>query len=123
VLDHSQTLDERAEPLSIDAFTYDAFMSYSHAEDGKLTPAMQSALQQFVKPWYRLRAMRVLRAQTSLSERQPGASSGAEAGRSAKRSARGAPQALLAERIESLVSQEHANWASIQQESKLTHLC
>jgi hypothetical protein len=28
------------------------------------------------------------------------------------------PHALLAERIESLVSQEHAKWASVQQESK-----
>src|SRR5215813_5145791 len=47
--------------------TYKAFISYSNAADGKLAPALQSALQQFAKPWYRLRAMRVFRDQTSLS--------------------------------------------------------
>jgi WD40 repeat protein len=47
--------------------TYAAFLSYSHAADGKLCPAIQSALHQFAKPWYRLRAIRVFRDQTSLS--------------------------------------------------------
>jgi WD40 repeat protein len=47
--------------------TYRAFMSYSHAVDGKLAPALQTALQQFAKPWYRLRAIRIFRDNTSLS--------------------------------------------------------
>src|SRR5438105_15608545 len=47
--------------------TYKAFISYSHAADGKLAPALQSALHRFAKPWYRLRAMRVFRDKTTLS--------------------------------------------------------
>lgn len=48
-------------------FRYKAFISYSHAADGKLAPALQSALHRFAKPWYRLRAMRVFRDKTSLA--------------------------------------------------------
>jgi len=47
--------------------TYDAFVSYSHAADGRLAPALQSALQQFAKPWYRLRALRLFRDKTTLA--------------------------------------------------------
>lgn len=46
---------------------YNAFISYSHAADGKLAPAVQSGLHRFAKPWYRLRALRVFRDKTSLS--------------------------------------------------------
>jgi hypothetical protein len=46
---------------------YDAFISYSHAADGKLAPELQLALHRFAKPWYRLRALRVFRDKTSLS--------------------------------------------------------
>lgn len=46
---------------------YKAFISYSHAADGKLAPALQSALHRFAKPWYQLRAIRVFRDKTSLS--------------------------------------------------------
>ena len=46
---------------------YAAFISYSHAADGKLAPRLQSALHNFAKPWYRLRALRVFRDQTSLA--------------------------------------------------------
>jgi hypothetical protein len=46
---------------------YDAFISYSHAADGKLAPALQAALQRFAKPWYRRRALRIFRDQTSLA--------------------------------------------------------
>ena len=38
------------------AVRYDAFISYSHAADGKLAPNLQDALQRFAKPWYRRRA-------------------------------------------------------------------
>lgn len=47
--------------------TYAAFMSYNRAVDGKLAPALQSALHGFAKPWYRLRALRVFRDDASLS--------------------------------------------------------
>jgi WD40 repeat protein len=35
--------------------------------DGKLAPALESALQKFAKPWYRMRALRVFRDDASLS--------------------------------------------------------
>jgi WD40 repeat protein len=47
--------------------SYKAFISYSHAADGKLAPALQTSLQRFAKPWYRLRAIRVFRDKTTLS--------------------------------------------------------
>jgi WD40 repeat protein len=46
---------------------YKAFISYSHGADGKLAPAIQSALHRIGKPWYRLRSMRVFRDQTNLT--------------------------------------------------------
>ena len=46
---------------------YDAFISYSHAADGRLAPALQSGLQRLAKPWYRLRALRVFRDESALS--------------------------------------------------------
>lgn len=47
--------------------SYHAFISYSHAADGKLAPYLQRALQKFAKPWYRRQALRIFRDQTSLS--------------------------------------------------------
>jgi hypothetical protein len=46
---------------------YAAFISYSRAVDGRLAPALQSALQRFAKPWYRLRALRIFRDDANLS--------------------------------------------------------
>jgi WD40 repeat protein len=46
---------------------YDVFISYSHAADGRLGPAIQRGLRGFAKPWYRLNALRVFRDQTSLA--------------------------------------------------------
>lgn len=46
---------------------YDAFVSYSHAVDGKLAPRLQSALRRFASPWYRRSALRVFRDETDLS--------------------------------------------------------
>lgn len=43
------------------------FLSYSHALDGKLAPALQAGLERFAKPWYRPRALRVFRDSASLS--------------------------------------------------------
>jgi hypothetical protein len=50
-----------------DGRIYDAFISYSHAVDGRLAPSLQSALQRFTRPWNRLRALRVFRDQTDLA--------------------------------------------------------
>jgi hypothetical protein len=44
-----------------------AFISYSHACDGTLAPAVQAALQRLGKPWYRRSAMRVFRDTTVLA--------------------------------------------------------
>src|SRR5262245_4897651 len=46
---------------------YDAFVSYSHAKDKPIAAALQSAVQRLGKPWYRRRALRVFRDDTSLS--------------------------------------------------------
>jgi WD40 repeat protein len=46
---------------------YDGFISYSHAVDGKLAPALQRALHALGKPWYRTRALHIFRDETSLA--------------------------------------------------------
>src|SRR5262245_34418986 len=46
---------------------YAAFLVYSRAVDGRLAPALGDALQQFAKPWYRPRALRVFRDSASLA--------------------------------------------------------
>ncbi len=46
---------------------YDAFISYSHAEDRPVAAALQSIIQKLGKPWYRRRSLRVFRDDTSLS--------------------------------------------------------
>jgi hypothetical protein len=46
---------------------YRGFISYSHAADDRLAPALQSGLHRFAKPWYSLRAMRVFRDKTGLA--------------------------------------------------------
>ena len=46
---------------------YDAFISYSHAADGALAPALQAGLHRLGRRFFQLRALRVFRDQTSLS--------------------------------------------------------
>ncbi|TMJ02919.1 MAG: TIR domain-containing protein [Alphaproteobacteria bacterium] len=46
---------------------YDAFVSYSHAKDKPVAAALQSVIQKLGKPWYRRRALRLFRDDTSLS--------------------------------------------------------
>lgn len=46
---------------------YDAFISYSHAKDKPVAAVLQSVVQTLGKPWYRRRALRVFRDDTSLS--------------------------------------------------------
>jgi tetratricopeptide (TPR) repeat protein len=46
---------------------YDAFISYSHAKDKPIAAALQSVIQTLGKPWYKRRALRIFRDDTSLS--------------------------------------------------------
>ena len=47
--------------------SYDAFISYSHAKDKPIAAALQTAVQRLGKAWYRRRALRVFRDDTSLT--------------------------------------------------------
>ena len=47
--------------------TYDAFLSYSHAADSRLAPALQRGLQRLTRAWYERQALRIFRDQTSLA--------------------------------------------------------
>src|SRR5208337_360501 len=49
------------------AVMFDAFISYSHAADGKLAAAVQHGLHRFAKPLFKLRAIRVFRDQSTLA--------------------------------------------------------
>ena len=55
------------ETRSVTRLAYAAFISYSHAVDGKLAPAIHMALQRFAKPWYRRRTIRIFRDEASLA--------------------------------------------------------
>ena len=46
---------------------YDGFVSYSHASDDLLAPRLQAGLQRFAKPWWKRRALRMFRDESSLS--------------------------------------------------------
>src|SRR6516165_3271636 len=43
------------------ADSYDAFLSYSWKSDGQIAPVIQSVIQRFLCPWYKLRAKNVFR--------------------------------------------------------------
>ncbi|MDJ0768306.1 MAG: TIR domain-containing protein [Ilumatobacter sp.] len=58
--------DVRGLPASRRA-RYDAFLSYSHAADGRLAPALQRGLRRLAKPWNRRTALTVFRDETGLS--------------------------------------------------------
>ena len=46
---------------------YDAFISYSHAADGRLAPELQRGLTRLAKPWYRRHALNIFRDDTGLA--------------------------------------------------------
>lgn len=46
---------------------HDVFISYSHAAEGRLAPALQSGLEQLLRRWYQLRSFVIFRDQTNLS--------------------------------------------------------
>jgi hypothetical protein len=54
------TVEQTAPAITV---IFDAFVSYSHAADDLLAPR----LQRFAKPWWRRRALRVFRDESSLS--------------------------------------------------------
>ena len=56
--------EERGAPGSL---VYDGFISYSHAADDLLAPRLQAGLQRFAKPWWKRRALRIFRDESSLS--------------------------------------------------------
>src|SRR5215471_11118765 len=45
---------------------FDAFLSYSWTADGRVAPMIQSVLQRFLCPWYKLRAKTIFRDLSSL---------------------------------------------------------
>lgn len=53
--------------LNLGPLIYDGFISYSHSGDKAVATALQSAVQRLGKPWYRRRALRIFRDDTSLS--------------------------------------------------------
>jgi WD40 repeat protein len=60
-------MDTAERTTAVEAATYDGFISYSHAADGLLAPRVQAALQRFAKPWWKRRAIRLFRDESSLS--------------------------------------------------------
>ncbi|BEL07895.1 hypothetical protein Q0Z83_060860 [Actinoplanes sichuanensis] len=46
---------------------FNGFISYSHAADGKLAPAVQRGLHRLARPWHRRQALWIFRDQTGLS--------------------------------------------------------
>src|SRR3712207_2154802 len=47
--------------------SFNGFISYSHAADGRLAPAVQRGLHHLARPWHRRRALWIFRDQTGLS--------------------------------------------------------
>ena len=50
-----------------EGLVYDGFISYSHAADDLLAPRLQAGLQRFAKPWWKRRALRIFRDESSLA--------------------------------------------------------
>ena len=54
-------------PSPPEGHLFHGFISYSHAADGRLAPALQKGLQRFAKSWYQARALRIFRDDASMS--------------------------------------------------------
>ena len=46
---------------------YNAFISYSHRQDSKLAPCLETALEKFAKPTFKRRALEIFRDSNDLS--------------------------------------------------------
>jgi WD40 repeat protein len=55
------------EQTTASKYDYKAFISYSHAADGKLAPAVQMALRRFGKAWYSPSSIQIFRDETGLA--------------------------------------------------------
>ncbi|MDQ5852728.1 MAG: TIR domain-containing protein, partial [Chloroflexota bacterium] len=66
VTESDRLLESPIQPLARSA-KYDGFISYSHAADGQLAPAVQAGLQRLAKPWNRRRALWIFRDDTGLT--------------------------------------------------------
>jgi hypothetical protein len=66
---HNVPVDREGLPVQggQDRFRYDAFISYSHAADGSLAPALRNGLHRLSKPFFKLRALNVFRDTTNLA--------------------------------------------------------
>jgi hypothetical protein len=64
---HCYQSSDRIASAVFDRGSYDAFISYSHAKDKSIAAALQSGVQRLGKAWYRRRALRLFRDDTSLS--------------------------------------------------------
>src|SRR5262245_7258579 len=63
----SVAIDGMNKSIAETKYRYEAFISYSHAADGELAPAIQKALTRFGRPWYSRPSASVFRDQTGLS--------------------------------------------------------
>ncbi|GAB2966458.1 TIR domain-containing protein [Saccharothrix stipae] len=63
----TETAGRGRSPGDADDSDYDAFLSYSHAADTRLAPAVQRGLHRLTRKWYQLRALRVFRDRTNLA--------------------------------------------------------
>ena len=63
-VDTATARDERAPQGGL---VYDGFISYSYAADDLLAPGLQAGLQRFAKPWWKRRALRIFRDESSLA--------------------------------------------------------
>jgi tetratricopeptide (TPR) repeat protein len=64
---HPMLTSFNASSLPESAARYDAFISYSHAKDKPVASTLQGVMQKLGKPWYRRRALRIFRDDTSLA--------------------------------------------------------
>lgn len=70
----------------IGGMVYDGFISYIHAADDRLAPALQRGLQRLANPWNSRRALRIFRDETGLSTNpDPSVGAGVVAVRSGRR--------------------------------------
>jgi len=60
-------MDNESAPPRSGAAAYRALVSYSHAADGELAPALRSTSPDFSRPWARPRATRGFRENTRFS--------------------------------------------------------
>src|ERR1700712_1966823 len=60
-------IGEPAGRLTVLNAKYDAFVSYSHAEDRGVAKRLQAGVEKFGKPWYRTRGLRLFLDTNSLT--------------------------------------------------------